>query len=328
MGAVAAAAVVVVLALSAFSPDTHGARVLHFTLHSRLLHRSLPVTVVVPAGRAGGRRPLLVFLHGKGEDQDSHLDDAMFAALARSGRARPTSSSPTAAPTPTGTTEPAARWGTYVTDEVIPPACAACTPTRSGWRSAASRWAASARSTSPGCIRGGSAPSGATPRRCGRRGPTAPRRSVRRCGGLRPPRRRSAPPARTTPTGQRRSGSTPGPTIPFRATDAELAAELRAHGHRVASACLARRPRRRLLAAPLGQLPGLLREGAGGLSPDLRAAPGGLPRRSQPAPRTIHRPLRKRAPQVARRTSMSTSKPAHTPTMPQCSASASAARAA
>ena len=43
--------------------DTRGATVVHYTLPSRLLGRSLSEIGVVPAG--GGRRPLLVLLHGR-----------------------------------------------------------------------------------------------------------------------------------------------------------------------------------------------------------------------------------------------------------------------
>jgi len=42
-----------------------GARVVHFSLHSRLLRRQLDEVLVTPRG--GGRgRSLLVFLHGRG----------------------------------------------------------------------------------------------------------------------------------------------------------------------------------------------------------------------------------------------------------------------
>jgi poly(3-hydroxybutyrate) depolymerase len=97
-----------VLAVTGLGADTQGARVLRFTIASRFVHRSLPVVAVVPAGAGSRRRPLLVFLHGKGGDESSELDDAMFAALARLGpRARP-SCSRMGVPTPTGTIVPTA----------------------------------------------------------------------------------------------------------------------------------------------------------------------------------------------------------------------------
>src|SRR3954454_2951767 len=46
--------------------DTHGATVLHYAVHSRLVVRSLPQLAIKPAG-AGAKPPLLVFLHGRGQ---------------------------------------------------------------------------------------------------------------------------------------------------------------------------------------------------------------------------------------------------------------------
>jgi S-formylglutathione hydrolase FrmB len=80
----------------------------------------LPVTVVIPAGSAAGRRPLLVFLHGKGENEDSHLDDAMFAALARQGARAPDVVFPYGGADSYWHDRAAGRWGAYVTDELIP----------------------------------------------------------------------------------------------------------------------------------------------------------------------------------------------------------------
>ena len=68
------------LALDRGGADTNGARVVRFTIESRFVHQGLAVTAVVPAG-ATVRRPLLVFLHGKGEDQDSNLAALNLARL-------------------------------------------------------------------------------------------------------------------------------------------------------------------------------------------------------------------------------------------------------
>ena len=46
-----------------------------------LTPQSLPVVAVVPAGASAGRRPLLVFLHGKGEDQNLNLGALNLARL-------------------------------------------------------------------------------------------------------------------------------------------------------------------------------------------------------------------------------------------------------
>jgi S-formylglutathione hydrolase FrmB len=119
---VVVAAAVFVVARSS-GPDTHGARVVHFTISSPPVHQALPVAAVVPAG--GGRhRPLLVFLHGKGEDQDSNLNDAMFAALARLGRRAPDVVFPYGGPDSYWHDRTSGAWGSSVLNEVIPQAVA------------------------------------------------------------------------------------------------------------------------------------------------------------------------------------------------------------
>ena len=119
---VLAAAAVLVVALS-IGTDTHGARVVRFTIRSPLVHQSLPVAAVVPAG-GGRQRPLLVFLHGKGEDQNSNLNDAMFAALARLGRRAPDIVFPYGGADSYWHNRASGAWGSYVLDEVIPQAMA------------------------------------------------------------------------------------------------------------------------------------------------------------------------------------------------------------
>src|SRR5579885_1209342 len=84
LAALLAALLAVTLAAQAHGTDQHGARVVAFTIPSRLVHATMPVAAVVPPG-AGAGRPLLVFLHGFGASQSSYLTDAMFAALARLG---------------------------------------------------------------------------------------------------------------------------------------------------------------------------------------------------------------------------------------------------
>jgi S-formylglutathione hydrolase FrmB len=79
--------------------DTRGATVVHYTLASRLLGRSLSEIGVVPAG--GGRRPLLVLLHGRHDPSpvswlipsktgpESLLSNQFFRALASLGARAP-----------------------------------------------------------------------------------------------------------------------------------------------------------------------------------------------------------------------------------------------
>jgi S-formylglutathione hydrolase FrmB len=79
--------------------DPRGAKVVHYTLASRLLGRSLDEIGIVPAG--GGVRPLLILLHGRHDPSrlswlipsktgpESMLSDAFFAGLARLGARAP-----------------------------------------------------------------------------------------------------------------------------------------------------------------------------------------------------------------------------------------------
>jgi S-formylglutathione hydrolase FrmB len=59
----------------------------HFTVKSRLVGRSLHEIGVVPAG--GGKRPLLVFLHGRGLKPGSLLSEEFYTGLARLGERAP-----------------------------------------------------------------------------------------------------------------------------------------------------------------------------------------------------------------------------------------------
>lgn len=125
-------AVAILLVVRGLAADTHGARLVRFTVHSRLVHRDLPVAAVVPAGHASGRRPLLVFLHGKGEDQDSNLDGAMYAALARQGSRAPDVVFPYGGADSYWHDRAGGDWGSYIVDELIP----AATRPRCGRRAA------------------------------------------------------------------------------------------------------------------------------------------------------------------------------------------------
>ncbi len=108
-----------VVAVAGSGADTHGARVRRFTIDSRFIHAALPVVAVVPAGSAGRRRPLLVFLHGKGQDQNSNLDGAMFAALARLGPRAPDVMFPYGGSDSYWHDRADGAWGSYVLREVI-----------------------------------------------------------------------------------------------------------------------------------------------------------------------------------------------------------------
>jgi S-formylglutathione hydrolase FrmB len=119
LGGLAAVVLTVLLAVRALGIETHGARVVRFAINSPLVHQALPVAAVVPAGGSGRPRPLLVFLHGKGENQDSNLDDAMFAALARLGSRAPDIVFPYGGADSYWHDRADGAWGSYVVAEVI-----------------------------------------------------------------------------------------------------------------------------------------------------------------------------------------------------------------
>jgi enterochelin esterase-like enzyme len=98
--------------------------VVRFTIDGPLVHQSLPVAAVVPAGSSHGRRPLLVFLHGKGQDQDTQLNNAMYAALARLGSRAPDIVFPDGGDDSYWHDRRNGRWGAYVMRQVIPQAIA------------------------------------------------------------------------------------------------------------------------------------------------------------------------------------------------------------
>ncbi len=103
--------------------DQHGVEVIRFAIHSRLVHRVLPATAVIPAGAAPGPRSLVVFLHGKGpRGQEANLSDALFAALAALGPRAPVIVFPNGGEDSYWHDRAGGAWGAYVMREVIPDA--------------------------------------------------------------------------------------------------------------------------------------------------------------------------------------------------------------
>jgi S-formylglutathione hydrolase FrmB len=98
---------------------TRGARIVDTTIDSGFAGARLPLTLITPAGGGAGR-PLLVFLHGRGGDQDSELSAQMFAALAKLGSAAPDLAFPDGGDHSYWHDRTGGRWGTYVLREVIP----------------------------------------------------------------------------------------------------------------------------------------------------------------------------------------------------------------
>lgn len=101
--------------------NLRGARVIDdFELESELLGATQPARIVVPRGARDGRRSLLVFLHGRGDDETSYLDDAMFRGLARQGGRAPVVAFPRADPDSYWHDRDSGEWGSYVLDELVP----------------------------------------------------------------------------------------------------------------------------------------------------------------------------------------------------------------
>jgi poly(3-hydroxybutyrate) depolymerase len=96
-----------------------GIAVRDVTVESTAVGRDMAVKVVVPEG-GGAKRPLLVFLHGRGNDEGSYVHEPMLAALKALGRDAPIVAFPDGAEESTGTTARAATGGRYVVREVIP----------------------------------------------------------------------------------------------------------------------------------------------------------------------------------------------------------------
>ena len=116
--------VVVLVLVQTLGTDTRGAHVVRFDIRSTLLHKTMPVVAVIPPGVTHRPRPLLVFLHGRGEDQNSNLDGAMFAALASLKSRAPDIVFPYGGSDSYWHDRADGRWGSYVMREVIPRAVA------------------------------------------------------------------------------------------------------------------------------------------------------------------------------------------------------------
>ena len=124
LSAVLVTALAVTLATAARGTDQRGARIVTFTIASPLVHATMPIAAVVPAGSTTRPRSLLVFLHGKDANQGSYLTDAMFAALSRLGAQAPDVVFPYGGADSYWHDRASGAWGSYVIREVIPQALA------------------------------------------------------------------------------------------------------------------------------------------------------------------------------------------------------------
>jgi S-formylglutathione hydrolase FrmB len=116
----ALAVIVVTLLPGCGTPDPpEGLEVESVTVKSPAVGDDMAVKVVVPAGGANGK-PLLVFLHGRGGDESSYLDDPVFDALKQLGDRAPVVAFPDGAEDKYWHDRDSGDWGRYVTAEVIP----------------------------------------------------------------------------------------------------------------------------------------------------------------------------------------------------------------
>lgn len=102
------------------SRDTFGATVRTKVIQSELLDREMPVKVVVPKGAPPSGRSLVVFLHGRGEDERSYLVEPMFDALSNLRTRAPVVAFPYGGESSYWHDRGSGDWGSYVLDELIP----------------------------------------------------------------------------------------------------------------------------------------------------------------------------------------------------------------
>jgi S-formylglutathione hydrolase FrmB len=122
--ALLATALALIIAAATSRVDTRGADVMRYSISSPLAHHTLAQVAVLPPGPPRERRGLLVFLHGKGQDQESNLVSGMFAALARLGSRAPAVVFPDGGEDSYWHDRGDGAWGRYVMREVIPQALA------------------------------------------------------------------------------------------------------------------------------------------------------------------------------------------------------------
>jgi S-formylglutathione hydrolase FrmB len=119
-------AAVVVISLEVFLGPAderarRGASVHEITIDSKAVGQRLDTEVLIPSGAdADHPRPLLVFLHGRGGDDEDELSSEMFDAISEQGRRAPIVAFPSGSDHSYWHDRADGDWGTYVVDEVIP----------------------------------------------------------------------------------------------------------------------------------------------------------------------------------------------------------------
>jgi S-formylglutathione hydrolase FrmB len=121
--ALAALSLAAGLVVAAVTPDRHGAHDVSFDVKSRLVGRTLHEKAVVPKGASDtDRRPLLVWLHGRGGHPGDVFWNEMYAELANLGPRAPVIVEIDGGDHSYYHDRRGGRWGSYVMREAIPAA--------------------------------------------------------------------------------------------------------------------------------------------------------------------------------------------------------------
>jgi S-formylglutathione hydrolase FrmB len=100
--------------------NTFGAKIDKIEIESNVLDRSMPVSVVVPRRTPTKDRRLLIFLHGRNDDERSYLVDPMFEALADLRDRAPVVAFPYGGASSYWHNRDSGQWAEYVLSELIP----------------------------------------------------------------------------------------------------------------------------------------------------------------------------------------------------------------
>jgi S-formylglutathione hydrolase FrmB len=124
LGAIAVAAAAFAVQRLVLADDevrrTYGAKVRTKEIESSRLDRTMDVKVVVPKGAPPKDRSLVVFLHGRDEDENSYLVDPMFRALSGLKTRAPVMAFPDGGDSSYWHDRESGEWGSYVLYEVLP----------------------------------------------------------------------------------------------------------------------------------------------------------------------------------------------------------------
>jgi S-formylglutathione hydrolase FrmB len=96
-----------------------GTTVQDFEIESRAVGRDMPVKFLMPGGKPR-LRPLIVFLHGRGDDESSYVHEPLLDALEDLGDDAPVVAFPYGGENSYWHDREDGDWGRYVMDEVIP----------------------------------------------------------------------------------------------------------------------------------------------------------------------------------------------------------------